>query len=164
MCTPSSSRVVVLAVAALALGCPRQKEDAASYAARNAVIRYNQALVEAFRASRADLLTDASTEDEMSRVAAVIAGLTTRSQFMLARQTSFEVARIVVYAEDGGVPRARVEAKESWSYEHRSLTARETPVTPKTITYELTYELVSRPGGGWLVTEVRERAPPGPAP
>lgn len=161
MCTRSCSSLAALAVALVAVtGCPRQQENAEAYAARNAVVRYNQALVEAFRASRAELLTEVATGDEISRVVSIIAGLATRGQFMVSRQTNFEVIRTTVATDDGGAPTATVEAKETWTYEHRSLEAKNTPVPPKTVSYRLTY-LLEPHGGGWLVGKVKEQGPLG---
>jgi len=127
------------------------------YAAKNAVVRYNQGLVEAFRASRADLLTQVATENEVSRVSALIAGLATRGQYMEARQTAFEVKHTeVLRAPDGGVAGAKVDADETWAYEHRALAARDAPSEVKTASYRLSY-LLERKEQGWLVGQVLDR-------
>jgi hypothetical protein len=160
MSTPRCcSGVVVAAVLALC-ACPRPKEDAEAYAARNAVIRYNQALVEAFRASRADLLSSVATEDEISRVAAIIAGLARNEQFMVARQTSFEVTRTTLEPPaEGGAATAQVSATEAWSYQHRALSSRDAPTPPKTASYRLTY-LLRRGEAGWLVGRILDEDHP----
>lgn len=146
---------------ALALAaCPRPKEDAEVYAAKNAVVRYNQGLVEAYRASRADLLAQVATESEVSRVAAVIAGLASRGQYMEARQTAYEVKRTeLLRAPDGGVGGARVRAEETWTYEHRALAARDAPSEVKTASYRLSY-LLERREQGWVVGQVLDQDHP----
>lgn len=161
MFTPSSSRRAAAALLVLALaGCPRRREDPESYAARNAVIRYNQGLVEAFRASRGDLLGGVASSDEISRVVAVISGLATRGQYMVATQVTFDVVEIKVDpTTDGGLSTARVEARESWRYEHRSLAAHDAPAPPKALDYHLRYKL-KREGAGWLVDEVEDLGAP----
>lgn len=160
MCTPRCCSVGLALLAVLLTACPRAREDAEAYAARNAVIRYNQALVEAFGASRADLLTAVATEEEISRVAAVISGLARQDQYMVARQTSFEVRSTDLEpVPDAGLAAARVSATETWSYEHRPLARREVPVPPRTVTYRLTY-LLRRQGSGWLVGQVLDQEHP----
>ncbi len=160
MSTRSSSSRAALALLALGLAaCPRGREDAEAYAARNAVVRYNQALVEAYRASRADLLTQAASPAEISRVAAIISGLASRGEFMEARQTSFQVTRTEVTAGDTGPVSARVDATETWTYEHRALSRRDAPVAPKTVDYHLTY-LLEPSESGWRVGKVLDQEHP----
>lgn len=160
MCTPSCSRAAA-ALALLALAaCPRPREDAEVYAAKNAVVRYNQALVESYRAGRAELLVGVASEGEVSRVAALISGLATRGQYMEARQTAYAVTRAEVRpGGDGGRGGAVVDAEERWVYEHRSLGARDAPVPQKTLGYRLSY-LLERRGDGWVVAQVLDQDHP----
>ena len=155
MCTRSSSdrrAALALALALLLSACAPRRESPEAYAARNAVIRYDQALVEAFRASKSSRLTGVATDDEVARNAAVIAALLRDGKFMEARQIAFEVEKIRLLP-DG---RAEVDAAETWSYEHRPLADPARPVAPRTVRYALTYRL-KRAGEGWAVDQVVSR-------
>ena len=140
------------AVAAAALAACSAHEDPAAQGVRAAVIRYDAALVDAFRSSRADGLRAVATESQVSRDAAVIAGLARQDRFMVARQDRFRVEKVVVSAP----ARAEVDAEEAWTYEHRALGAPDAPVEAKTLAYRMKYRLEGGPSG-WRVSETIER-------
>ncbi len=145
-------------MAFLALACQRGREDPEEFAARTAVTRYNRTLVEAYRASRADLLTGVASDAEVSRAAAIISGLLKDGRYMEARQTSFDVERTAVARADDGALFGRVDATEAWEYEHRPLDARAGSGAPrKQTTYKLAYLLEKTKAGGWIVAEVIDR-------
>ena len=114
------SLVLLLVAVPLATSCQRPRESPDAYAASVAVQRYNQRLLEAFRASRADLLADVAGPGEVSRVSAIVAGLTAEGRHMEARQIEF--TPVSVHADgpgDGGARTVTVRSRERWSYEHR---------------------------------------------
>ncbi len=145
-----TANLVVLALAVL-LGCRLHRETPDEHAARTAVMRYNEALVRAFRDCRAERLHGVATDEEVSRVAAVIAGLLRDQKYMEARQTQFKVERIGVTSQ-----RADVDAVEEWSYEHRPLPDRNRAAPAKAAKYRLTYQL-KRTSSGWEVDKVLHR-------
>ncbi len=150
-----------LSVLALA-ACQRAREDPEAYAARNAVIRFNQRLVEAYRASRAELMSDVADADEVSRAAATISGLLSQGLYMEARQTSFQVERTSIARGEQRPVSAEMEVLETWEYEHRALGARDVPSPKKKVTYKLAYQLRKTDAGGWIVAEVIDREHPRP--
>ncbi len=130
------------------------------------MIQFNQRLVEAHRASRADVMSDVADADEVSRAAATISGLLSQGFYMEARQISFQVERTSIARAKERPVSAEMEVLETWEYEHRPLGARDVPVSKKKVTYKLAYQLRKTDAGGWIVAEVIDREhprPPGPA-
>lgn len=152
-------RAVSLLLAAALAACQRDHTPPEVHAARTAVVRYNQALVQAYRAGRAEALAGVASPAEVRRVAGIVEGLSGLGKYMEAQQTDFRVLGTTINDRPDGV--TIVDALETWSYEHRDLAARERPVTPKTATYRLAYNLV-RAGDGFQVHQVIEHElPPG---
>lgn len=149
----------IAAALAVAFGsaCQRHADNPDAQAARAAVARYNQALVEAFRTMEQDRLVHVATEAEVSRVGAVIAGLMAQGKVMQARQVDSRVEEVKVLAPD----LAEVLTRESWSYEHRTLADRDRPAELKRVTYRMSYQ-VKKKDAAWLVqhAQVREESPP----
>jgi hypothetical protein len=138
-----------------AAGCGRAKESPEAYAARVAIERYDAALVEAFRTSRADRLADVASAAEVSRNEGVIAGLARQGLYMEARQTELRIEGTAA-SPAGGVD---VNAVESWVYEHRSAADRGRAAPQKRVQYRLTYRLEKTPRG-LRVDQVVERDAP----
>lgn len=161
MSTPGCSErwaLLVLALAGTVVACRRAPETVEAYTVRNAVIRYNQALVEAFAASRAELMKGVATDAEITKVASIISGLASQDQYMQARQTSFTVEG----SELSATQSATLDATEDWVYEHRPFDGGSAPA--KRLRYRLRYHL-TQAGGSWLVDRVEDlqnREPPGP--
>ncbi len=165
MSTRSSFEKSILAgfIAALMLvACQRRREGVEEYAARNAVVRYNQRLVEAFRASRADLMSDVAEPGEVSRSAAIISGLLSKGLCMEARQTSFEVERTSLPRGNDASSFAELYAVESWEYEHRLYdpSCSRPGETKKQASYKLAYRLRKTGTGAWIVADVIDRENP----
>lgn len=152
MSTLSFCRCIALAASLLLIlpVCRPASEPVDSYLGRVAVTRYNQALVQAYRAQRADLLQDVATAAEISRVGAFIAGLSRDGRFMVATQISFHVDVTATPNER----RMTVDTVEEWSYEHRELATPASPAATKTVTYRLRYEL-QRNGARWKTDRIR---------
>lgn len=156
------------AVTALALACQRQPESPEAHEVKTAVARYNQVLVQAYRASKAELMQEVAGENEVARVAAVIAGLAAQSKFMEARPPRLEYRRVRVEAA-GGPPvagdelagkTAEVGTEEDWTYEHRSLAERDRATEPKKAKYRMTYRLERSPHGWYVMEAFDEDHPP----
>lgn len=150
-CCERALRAAALAVL-VAAGCQREAEAPDAYAARTAVTRYNQALVEAFRTRDQERLAAVASEAERSRVGAIIAGLLVQGRVMLARQTEERVEKVVPRGPD----LFEVDTVESWAYEHREATSPEAQAPRKTLTYAMAYE-VRRTGDAWVVQHAETR-------
>ncbi len=150
MSTRRCSELARALAAALALlgaaGCQRVADPPEVQAARAAVARYNDRLPAVFRTRDQSLLGDAATEAETDRVGAIVAGLASRGEVMIAR---LEDTR-VVSARAESPARAVVETVETWRYEHRAASAPERPVRAQERTYQMTYA-VGLHEGGWKV-------------
>lgn len=154
MSTRSSSerRLALLLAAALAASaCGPRIDDPEVHAVRTTVLRYNQRLVEAYRARRADLLDGIASETEIARTSRLIAGLLARAQYMEARQHELKFGNVRVSG-----PHADADTEERWAYEHRALARPDERAPAREATYRLKYRLKRREGGGWLVDEVLE--------
>jgi hypothetical protein len=116
------------------------------------VLRYNQALVEAFSSRDQERLVKVATEAERNRVGAIIAGLQSQGRLMLARRTSERTLAVKRLEAD----LFEVTTLERWEYEHRQLSAPQTPVQPKTLTYVMAYQ-VRRMDGAWVVQHAQAR-------
>lgn len=145
-CCKASVAVLVLASALLGAGCQRHAETPEEHAARTAVVRYNQALVEAFRTRAEEKLVGVASEAERSRVGAIIAGLLSQGKVMMARQSSQKVEKVRRLKDD----LISVETLETWQYEHRAFRDPNAPAEGKTITYRMEYQ-VRRVSEGWIV-------------
>lgn len=146
MSTRSCCRLAGVLVV-LAVACQREPDAPDVHAAKAAVVRYGQALVEAHHASRPDLLTGVAEQEEIARADAAIAALVASGRLLEARQTSIEFRRVDVEGAH-----ATVEAAETWVVEYRALTDRERPAERREITSLMTYRLARSPTR-WAVTE-----------
>src|SRR5512133_38313 len=81
--------LVPAALCALAIlggaGCQRASDPPEVQGARAAVARYNDRLPAVFRTRDQSLLGDAATEAETDRVGAIVAGLASKGEVMIAR-------------------------------------------------------------------------------
>ncbi|BDG08852.1 hypothetical protein [Anaeromyxobacter paludicola] len=116
--SPRLRPAVAPVLCALALACQRPKESPDGYAARVAVERYNQRLLEAFRVQRADVLEDVAGAGEVSRVAAILSGLAAQGRHMDARQLELTPVSVSFAAREGGGRTATVRTRERWAYRH----------------------------------------------
>ncbi len=157
MSTRRCSEIVRAVAAVLALlgaaGCQRASDPPEVQAARAAVARYNDRLPAVFRARDQSLLGDAATEAESDRVGAIVAGLASRGEVMIAR---LEDTRLVS-ARAESPTQATIETVETWRYEHRAASAPERAVRAQERTYEMTYA-VGLHDGAWKVEHAAVRA------
>jgi hypothetical protein len=155
MCTRSSSKVAaaaaVVCVIALA-ACNRERISPEEQAAHATVRRYNDTLVQAFRTGRAELLAEVAEPEEVMRVGTIIGGLAERGEVMEARQTELRIIGTTVNLREKAV--TLVDVIEGWRYEHRRRAAPGTPVTPKTATYRLVYNLTHDDAGRFKVWQI----------
>jgi hypothetical protein len=164
MKTRSRPRAVAGALLAwLALAaCQRERISADEHAARTAVVRYNEALVLAYRSGSPDPLREAAVPAEVERVDGIIRSLAAEGKYMEARQTEVRFLGTTINPNPDGV--TLVNAVETWTYEHRPLTAREAPVPGKRAKYRLEYDLVRREGRFVVNRIVEHELPPGEPP
>jgi hypothetical protein len=159
---PRPRAALRLLLFALALsGCQRERISADEHAARTAVVRYNEALVLAYRGGRADVLRDVAGPEEVDRVASVVESLARQGRFMEARQTECRFLGTTLNPRPDGV--TLVNTVETWAYEHRPLAERERAVPAKQARYRLEYDLVRREGRFVVHRIVEHELPPGEA-
>jgi hypothetical protein len=159
----SRKRSGSLAAAVLALiapaGCARDRLSADEHAARTAVVRYNESLVQAYRTGNRELMRDVAALEEVERIGNIVASLAAAGRTMEARQTGFRVLGVTINEREDGV--TLVETLETWTYEHRALADRDRPAPAKEAKYRLAYNLV-RAGGRFVVHRIVEHElPPG---
>jgi hypothetical protein len=110
------------------------------------VARYDDRLPAAFRSRDQSLLGDSASEAETDRVGAIIAGLASRGELMIARLSDLRFERARVQSPEQVV----VETVETWQYEHRLATDPDRPVASQARTYRMSYQ-VGRHRGAWQV-------------
>ncbi len=159
----SRKRSGFLAAAVLALiapaGCARDRLSADEHAARTAVVRYNETLVQAYRTGNRELMRDVAALEEVERIGSVVGSLAAAGRTMEARQTGFQVLGVTINPREDGV--TLVETLETWIYEHRDMADRDRPAPAKEAKYRLAYNLV-RAGGRFVVHRIVEHElPPG---
>jgi hypothetical protein len=160
---PAAARAttpLALAAALLALaagGCHRERGSPDEQAARAAVARYNERLVEALRSGSSAPLREVARPEELARVDGLLASLAADGKVMRARQTDSRVLFVTVNSRRDGV--TLVDTAESWEYEHRALARPDAPAAVKRARYRLQYELL-RQGGGFVVHQVVDHGPP----
>ena len=159
--TPRVALPALLAALALA-ACQRERLSADEHAARTAVLRYNEALVLAYRSGSADVLRDAAAPAEIERVGGIIRSLAADGRFLEARPPEIRFLFTTINPKPDGV--TLVNTVETWTYEHRSLAARDTPVPQRRLKYRLEYDLVRRDGGFVVHRIVEHELPPGERP
>jgi hypothetical protein len=164
MKTRSRPRAVAGALLAwLALAaCQRERISADEHAARTAVVRYNEALVLAYRSGRADVMRDVAVAAEVDRADGIIRSLASDGRYMEARQTEVRFLSTTINPRPDGV--TLVNTVETWAYEHRSLAARDAPAPAKRAKYRLEYDLVRREGRFVVNRIVEHELPPGEPP
>jgi hypothetical protein len=143
-------------------GCQRERLPPDEHAARTAVTRYDEALVLAYRSGRADVLRDVAVPEEVERVAGIIEALAREGRYLEARQPELRFLGTTINAKPDGV--SLVNTVETWTYEHRSLSSRDSPTPIKRAKYRLEYDLVRRDGRFVVHRLVEHELPPGEPP
>lgn len=132
----------------VAVGCAR--ESAEDFLLKNAVRKYNRALVETYRMAEPGLLADVAAEQEVRKVDVLITTLQMQNKVLRA-----SLDRIAFIGMDRpGDERAEVKTSEDWFYEHMDRKTRQRVGQAKRIHYELVYTL-ERKGGKWIVAGIR---------
>lgn len=137
-------RALLAAVAVLA--CARPERDAAE-----AVRRYDDALVRAYRRADASELTGVATADEARRVSVLIDLKSAAKLVLESELRSFRVDRVEVSANGSA---AGVATTERWRYHDRHLAPGEAPGPTFEREMAMRYELV-REGKSWKVDAVK---------
>lgn len=109
--------------------------------------RYDDRLPAAFRSRDQSLLGGSASQAEADRVGAIIAGLASRGEVMIARLSDLRVERARVQSAEQVV----IDTVETWQYEHRSANDPGRPVAAQERTYEMSYQ-VGLHRGVWQVT------------
>lgn len=156
------SRGAVVALALALAACQRERLPPDEHAARTAVVRYNEALVLAYRSGNAAPMRDVALPAEVDRVDSTIRALAAEGRYMEARQVESRVVGVTVNPRPDGV--TLVETVEAWEYEHRALDARDRAAPAKRAKYRLVYDLVRRDGRFVVHRLVEHELPPGEAP
>ncbi len=140
-----SSLVLLLLVSFLFPGCGA-RETEQEFLVKNAVRKYNTALVESYRSGDASLLDGLATGREIRRVDILIDTLKAQNRRLRASLERIDFGALQVE----GDRLAKASTRETWSYEHVDV-AKQTPVgKARRIEYALLYSL-ERQGNRWLV-------------
>jgi hypothetical protein len=153
---PRAALPALLAALALA-ACQRERLSADEHAARTAVLRYNEALVLAYRSGNVGVLRDAAVPVELERVDGIIRSLAAEGKYLEARPPEIRFLFTTVNPRPDTV--TLVNTIETWTYEHRSLAARDAPAPSRRAKYRLEYDLV-RKDGGFVVNRIVEHELP----
>lgn len=140
--------VLLALVSFLFPGCgARETED--EFLVKNAVRKYNTALVESYRTGDPTLLDGLATEREMRRVDILIGTLQGQNRRLRATLDRIDFGAV----QGGGDRLAKVSTHEAWSYEHMDLTRQTRVGNARRIEYDLLYTL-ERQGARWMVAHL----------
>lgn len=144
----AGSSLILALITSLSLGCgARETEE--EFLVKNAVRKYNTALVESYRTGDPSLLDSLATEPEIHRVDILIATLQGQNRRLRASLERIDFGDVQVE----GARLATVRTREVWSYEHVDATRQTRVGDLRRIEYDLLYSL-ERHGAKWLVASL----------
>lgn len=144
----AGSSLILALITSLSLGCgARETEE--EFLVKNAVRKYNTALVESYRTGDPSLLDGLATEPEIRRVDILIATLQGQNRRLRASLERIDFAGVQVE----GAHLATVRTREVWSYEHVDASRQTRVGDRRRIESDLLYSL-ERHGAKWLVASL----------
>ena len=157
----SLTLALALGLSLSVLGCsPQPKMSADELSIRQTIERYNELLVQGYRALDMNPMQEAATklqsEDEYIYMSSLAEG-GIRLDAVLKSQ---EFLRVSIETTS-----AQAETRETWDYKHYARDSGRLVREQKDLVYHLAWDLEKQPDGRWLVSDVRaiETTAPSPA-
>jgi len=142
---------LLLAVALLLGGCQRAPSlSPEETAVRSTIERYNQMLIEGYRALNMNgmrqVATQLQSEDEYIYMSSLAEG---------GVRLDPEIKQLEFVDVSVEATTATAETRETWDYRHYSRSTGELVLEEKGLIYHLAWDLEKQPDGSWLVSDMR---------
>ncbi len=128
------------------VACSGKEKNYEERLIRNAVRKYNSALIETYRDFVVSRLDEYATESEVKRIDVLILSMRIEGKFLNAKIKGLRFKEVRMTGDDT----AEVDTEEDWEYQHLNIKTHQPMSELKKVKYNMTYTLVRR-DNRWLV-------------